>query len=140
MHFARRIAIVLSGLMGSAGAIADTQTFSATKDATLIEDATGSLAAGAEDNFWVGRTGQTAGTDKRRGILAFNLSTIPTGSTVTSVTLTLYMDKANSTATPRTVTMHKVLADWGEGTSVSTGGSGGGGAGGPATTGSATWL
>src|SRR6185295_8896498 len=137
MSFARRIAVVLFGLIGSASAIADVQTFSATKDATLIEDATGSLASGAEDNFWAGRTGQANGVDKRRGMIAFNLSTIPAGSTVTAVTLTLYMDKANSTATPRTVFAYKVLADWGEGTSTAPSG---GGQGGPATTNSATWI
>ena len=77
-----------------------------------------------EDNFWAGRTGQSTGADIRRGIIAFDLSSIPTGSVVTSATLTLYLDK-DSTTTPRNETIHKCLANWGEGTSVSTGGSGG---------------
>ena len=72
----------------------------------------------------------------RRGVLAFDIAgNIPAGSTILGVTLSLNMSRtADNTA--RTIELHKLLADWGEGTSVAPGEEGDGA---PATTNDATW-
>jgi hypothetical protein len=70
-------------------------------------------------------------SELRRGVLAFDIAgSIPPGSTITAVTLSLNMSMTID-PTPRTVELHKLLADWGEGTSHAPGGEGDGA---PATT------
>lgn len=105
----------------------------ASQDNTLFEDPAGSLSSGAGQWLFAGYTAQNA---KRRGLLGFNLSTIPAGSTINSVRLTLHMSRT-ITAT-ELITLHEVTSSWGEGTSDSN--AMGGGAGAPATAGDATWL
>jgi len=81
-------------------------------------------------------TGENALGEIRRGVLAFDIAgNIPPGSTINSVSLSLNMSKAPS-VTPRTVELHKLLADWGEGTSRAPGEEG---TGAPATPNDATW-
>jgi hypothetical protein len=73
----------------------------------------------------------------RRALIAFAVSdSIPAGAVIDSVQLMLHESGAH-TGEPRTTSLHRVTADWGEGTSDS-GGSGSDGA--PAVTGDATWL
>jgi spore coat protein A len=110
----------------------------ATRDNTLYEDATGSLSNGGGSYVFAGNTGQTdPAVNTRRALVRFDLAAaVPAGSTVTAATLTLFLSKASST-TPQTVTVHRVLADWGEGTSNDTQGEGSGS---PAVHGDATWL
>src|SRR5262245_32203595 len=70
-----------------------TVTLTSSKDNTLIENGTGSppfFSNGAGDSFFAGRTGQ-ATNSIRRGVIAFDLSSIPAGSTIISVTLKLNM-------------------------------------------------
>ena len=108
-----------------------TVTVTSNKDNTLIENPTGSLSNGAGDGFFAGRTGQ-ANNSIRRGVIAFDLSSIPAGSTIISVTLRLNMSMTITGSQP--ITLHRLLADWGEGSSS------GGGGGSAATPGDATWL
>jgi hypothetical protein len=106
-------------------------TLSPTKDNTLIEDATGSLSNGAGAAFYVGKIMQ--GT-VRRGVIAFDIAgNIPSGSQILSVTLAVSVTRSNGQAEP--VGLHKLLADWGEGTSSTSGGRGA-----PSTTNDATWI
>src|SRR5438876_3329879 len=80
--------------------------------------------------------GETAMGELRRGVLAFDIAgSIPPGSTILGVTLSLNTSRTASD-TPRNVELHKLLADWGEGTSVAPGEEGDGA---PATTNDATW-
>ncbi len=106
-----------------------------TKDNTLFESASSSqLSDGAGETMFVGRLGDKGQGLIRRGLLAFDLtSRIPPSSTILTVTLQLRLIKAASGAA--SITLHKVNADWGEGTSAT---STGGGV--PATTGDATWV
>ncbi len=78
--------------------------------------------------------GVTNSGNKRRALVHFDLSTIPAGSIVTSATLTMMCNKAAANATGFSI--HKLLADWGEGTSDAGSNEGGGGA---AQPGDATW-
>lgn len=110
-------------------------TIEASKDNTLYEDAAGATSNGAGENFFVGRSNQLTGSI-RRGLLSFNLvGQIPSNATITSVTLMLSMSRSNSG--DQTVGVHRVLADWGEGSSNANGNEGGGA---PAATNDATWL
>ena len=128
---------MLLGAALASEAAADTVTLAPVRDNTLYETLDGSLSNGAGDFFFTGRnlTG-----NKRRALLAFDVAgSVPAGSTITSVTLTLSMDRTSSGA--QTVSLHELLADWGEGTSDAGGNPlGGGGSGALATPGDATWI
>jgi hypothetical protein len=81
-------------------------------------------------------TGETVMSELRRGVLAFDIAgSIPPGSTITAVTLSLTMSRT-LTDDARTTELHKLLADWGEGTSDAQGEEGDGAA---ATPNDATW-
>lgn len=120
---------------------ADAETVSLTplKDNTLIQRADpAAQLSNALGDIFVGRTNQNgqgpATTSIRRGLISFDIAgNIPAGATVTSATLTLRNVRAFNG--DRTVELHRTLADWGEGTSTQSGGSGA-----PATMGDATWL
>jgi len=114
-------------------------TLVATQDNTLIENATGSLSNGAGSFFFAGRTGQISGSI-RRGVVAFDLSgSIPPGSRIDSVAVVLHMSKS-STAGAQNIVMRRLLANWGEGTSIGSGGGGGEAGGAPSTANDATWI
>jgi len=121
---------VVLGLAGPAAA--DIVSLQASKDNSLYSES-GSLSNGAGNYFFAGRTNSG---NTRRGLIAFDVAAaIPAGSTITQVTLTLYMSQ--SQAGLETVALHRVLTDWGEGTSAAGGQEGGGGS---AADGDATWL
>jgi len=69
---------------------------------------------GAGQHFFVGRTAQDMGS-RRRGLLAFDLSSIPAGSTITSVTLRLHVSRTTSGS--QNISLRKALVAWGEGAS-----------------------
>src|SRR5439155_8692723 len=70
------------------------------------------------------------------GVLAFNVAgSIPPGSTITSASLSMNMSRTLLN-TARTIELHKLLADWGQGTSDASGQEGQGIA---AATNDATW-
>ncbi len=103
------------------------------KDATLIENANGTLANGSGPAIFSGRI--SASTDSiRRALLLFDVaSMVPAGSTVTKVVLSLNLSATNGGAA--TINIRHVTAEWGEGASSASGGSGG-----QATQGDCTWL
>jgi hypothetical protein len=133
-----RSCILLAVWLGLCGtAAAETVTLQATKDNTLYENLQGTVSNGAGPNLFVGTTGGRSGFAVRRALVAFDIAAnIPAGAQILSVQLVLNMDKTIVGAKP--VGLHRVLANWGEGTSLAVGLGGGGG--GPATTGDATWL
>ena len=85
-------------------------TIQASKDNTLFEDEAGSLSSGAGPFLFVGRVGSG---EIRRGVIAFDLAS----------------------AGPEPASLHRLLTNWGEGTSVATGGGGS-----TSTAGDATWV
>lgn len=104
-----------------------------TKDNTLYESATGNTSNGAGEYFFVGNIRLSS---IRRGLIAFDLTAkLPSGATIVSATLKLQMSQTRGGASP--VSLHRVLSNWGEGSS-NAGDPAGSGA--PATTGDATWL
>ena len=91
------------------------------------------LSNGLGDIF-AGRTNQAAAISIRRGLMYFDVAAaIPSGSTITDVKLT--MRDVMGLNGDRVTTLHRVLQDWGEGTSYQSGGMGA-----AATNGDATWL
>ena len=105
------------------------------KDNTLYEydpfDGDKSNALGF--HFFAGETGMN---ELRRGVLAFDIAgNVPPGSTITAVSLSVNMSRT-PTNTAYVMELHRLLADWGEGTSVAPGEEGDGA---PATPNDATW-
>jgi hypothetical protein len=109
---------------------ADTVSLVASADNTIYQGSN-SRSNGAGDHFFAGRTDEDR---LRRGLLRFDLTGIPAGSTITSATLTLHMSRTRAGAV--NVSIHRVLAAWGEGTSNASEEEGEGG---QASTGDATW-
>src|SRR5205809_3066191 len=129
--------ILAAALVGIGPSLASATSISINpiKDNTLYEFVVvdGDRSNGVGDHFFAGRTDQA---EKRRGVLAFNIAgSIPPGSTITSASLSMNMSRTLLN-TARTIELHKLLADWGEGTSDASGQEGQGIA---ATTNDATW-
>jgi hypothetical protein len=115
-------------------AFAETLVVTASKDNTLYESTGAQLSNGQGIYLFAGLTDQGR---VRRGLIAFDLSAIPSNATITDVSLSLFLSRPRGDATAETIDLFKVLKDWGEGNS-NAGTPGGGGA--PAQPGDATWL
>ena len=131
------LALILTAALGCTAAssmnAAITNIFPS-KDNTLYEfdPAEGDHSNGAGFHFFAGENGTG---ELRRGVLAFDIAErIPPGSTITAVSLSMNMSMTPAGAI--TVELHKLLADWGEGTSHAPSGEGDGA---PATPSDATW-
>ncbi len=127
------ILIAVSAAWATTDAAAGTQTLAAIRDNTLFEDAQGDTSSGAGAHLFAGRISQGR---IRRAVIEFDLAAaaLPEGAALDSVSLELHLS-SSSDPMPRTLTLHRVLADWGEGGSIA-----GGGSGAPAQAGDATWL
>ena len=132
------IALLPVLLLCPANALAQqSMTIGAAKDNTLYQNANGALSNGAGSGIFAGvNNGNFSPQIIRRGLIAFDVAAaIPAGSTITGVQLHMVLVASNAGFLP--VTLHPVLADWGEAGSVA--GLGGGG-GGPSQPGDATWV
>jgi len=115
-----------------------TVTLEPSEDNSLFEDAGGALSNGAGIYLFAGRTLQAGQglPDGRRALLRFDVdSAVPAGSTILNATLTITVHRTLVGGTD--MTLHRVTASWGEGTSNATGQEGRGA---PASAGDATWL
>ncbi len=118
--------------MASMPARADVVNLSAIKDTTLYSESN-TLSNGSGGHFFAGTN---AGGNIRRGLLAFDIAgSIPSGSTVTSVVLTLSMSRTSRGEV--FVYLQPCQTDWGEGTSHASGNEGGGAS---VANNDATWL
>jgi hypothetical protein len=103
------------------------------KDNTLYQDSLGMLSNGAGDHLFIGTTNEGL---LRRGLIAFDIAgNIPAGATINSASLRLTVTQVNTG--PSSVLVHRMLSNWGEGTSHATGNEGRGIL---ATPGDATWT
>jgi hypothetical protein len=116
----------------------DSMSFVPVKDNTIYsESPTNSNALGFF--LFAGRTEGINNTENRRALLKFDFTSLPANAQVQSVRLNIAVTKANSsifTSATYNFALHKVLKDWGEGTSSSSPG----GKGTAATTNDATWI
>ena len=125
-------AIVAASLLAVPASFAGEVTLTPTADATLYENLFGDTANGSGDAFFIGKNNSNL---IYRALLRFDLSAIPDGATIESASLAVYCNRTLAGNEP--ATLHRVLADWGEGASVPTGN---GGAGAPAAEDDATCL
>lgn len=109
----------------------------ASRDNTLYQPLTVELSSGAGPSMFAGAT---AALKARRALVKFDVSAVPAGAHIDSVQLVLHMTRS-AEEIPRDFTLHRMLADWGEGTSNAGGDASGpgGGQGADATIGDATW-
>ena len=132
------LALVLTGALGCIGAASASAAMISifpSKDNTLYQynPNEGDLSNALGNYFF---TGTTAVGESRRGVLAFDIAgNIPPGSTITAASLSMNMSRTIDGAA-RTTELHKLFADWGEGTSHAPGEEGSGA---PATPNDATW-
>ncbi len=127
-------------------------SLSSIKDATIFENAFQSGGNGATNSNGAGPglfAGSNSNQSPRRGLVSFDLSSIPTGSTITSAQVQMTVGQiagsgGNGTGgdqLTRTIDLFKLNKDWGEGTTGNTATSiGGTGQGFPGNPGDATWT
>jgi hypothetical protein len=128
----RLLAITCGSAALSSTLRADVITLGASRDNTLYFDPAGTISNGAGGHIFAG---MTAADTQRRALLAFDVAgAIPAGSKIDSASLTLHMSKTITSGIE--VTLHRLLADWGEGASIAPGEEGGGA---QAAPGDATW-
>lgn len=131
------VASLAAAVTFSGPAAASTVTIGDIKDTTIFQNNVNN-----SDGAGPGMFGGTNGMDSpRRGLIEFDISgNIPSGSTITSVQLTLFLGQvAGTDATPRTIGLFKLADDWGEGTTGAGQMIGGTGQGFAANPGDATW-
>ncbi len=105
--------VVASALLVT-DANAESVVISASKDNSIYSDNV-TNSNGAGDNIFTGKT-QLGFT--RRGFIAFDVAgVLPAGALIDSVVLHLNMSREPAGAGPHPVSLHRVLADWGEGDS-----------------------
>ncbi len=121
-------------------ALPTTVALVASKDNSIFANNVDNSNGGGAGIF-VGTTNSTQSNSVRRGLIEFNIATaLPTGATVTEVNLTMYLGQASVASGIRTIDLHRLTADWGEGTVGSdTTSIAGTGTGFPASEGDATW-
>ena len=120
MNFSRftSIALAMVSLSFAATAEAAIVTLTPLKDNTLYESSEGNLSNGQGGSIFVGKTGFNDGFNLRRGLIAFNIaSVIPAGSTVSNVTLTMFLAQSSPDPNSVSVSLHVASKDWGEGAS-----------------------
>ena len=114
-------------------AVESSLSLSPSRDTTMFENSSNSNGSG--EHLYAGRTGSQGGSARRRALLHFDLSTIDFSTDILSAAVILHQNLG--AAAPVTMTLHRVLADWGEaGSDAGTPG----GQGAPAETGDATWT
>jgi hypothetical protein len=129
------LSLGLAGLLAlGAVAGADVVVLTPVKDNTLFS--LGTTSNGAGDAIFSGRTGPPGGSTVQRAVLAFDIAdAIGPGATIVSASLTLTLIQVSPLGAQEDHTLHRILADWGEGASFAFGGTGA-----PAMEGDATWL
>ena len=126
-------ALLALGVFGARDAAATVVTLNPVRDNTIYQSTTNTESNGAGSYLFAGLTDND---EIRRGLLAFTVAgSVPAGSIIDSVTLTLTMSR--SRVNDFDFTLHRVTSNWGEGTSNADGQEGGGVA---ATANDATWL
>ena len=126
--------LCLAALSGPLSGRAETATLPVVAD-TFINSGRPDNSAGGNPWFDAGTDGQTIpGPGVRRGLLRFDLSSLPSGSTITSAVVQLTVTHVPGFgAVDSTFDLRRLTAAWGEGTNS-------GSSGAPAVTGDTTWT
>jgi hypothetical protein len=108
------VAACVLGAPALASAAIQVVTLSASRDATIYGDIPFQAHGnGSGEGLFAGNNGSGY---TRRAMLEFDLTGIDTTATILSASLALYADRAPNTS-PRTVSLYRLTADWGEGPS-----------------------
>jgi hypothetical protein len=125
---------------------ADVAVCPALKDSSLDSGASQNYSDGGGPGFFAGTDGDPSPGNIHRALIAFDLSGIPAGSTITNVQMTLTLalvagaGQGLNEANSATISLYDISRNWGEGTNGSTfTGVQGSGHGLPANPGDATW-
>jgi len=113
-------------------------TIGAIKDATIFQNNPNN-SNGAGPAMFAGTNGMNS---PRRGLLEFDIAaSIPAGSIINSVQLELFLAQVagGSDPTPRSIELHRLTDDWGQGVTGMGSTVGGSGQGFPGNIGDATW-
>ncbi|GJQ29546.1 MAG: hypothetical protein HBSAPP03_14300 [Phycisphaerae bacterium] len=97
------------------GASGTVITLNPVKDATIIQE-NSAIANGAGLGLFAGNIGAGVGF-ARRGLVQFDVSSIPAGSTINSVSVVLTLTKVNSGSAPTQISLFRVTNGWSEGPS-----------------------
>ncbi|MEM6801895.1 MAG: DNRLRE domain-containing protein [Bacteroidota bacterium] len=114
----------------------DSLSIVADRDNSLYENVTGATSNGSGAELFIGRTNQNTNF-LRRALIHFDLSAIPAGATIDSVSLSLFVGLSAPASNEQPASLHRMNSDWGEGSSDA-GTNGGRGA--TAQMNDATWL
>lgn len=116
---------------------ADVLTLGAAHDTSVFENSVNNSAGGGPGIF----AGTNSANSKRRGLIFFDLTSIPAGATIINVQFTLTLGLVAGAPPPTaTIGLFSLTRTWGEGTAGSgASGIGGSGQGSPANAGDATW-
>ena len=106
-------ALLFFALMRSA-AFAVTVFLAPQKDNSLYEESGGQLSNGQGIYLFTGLTG-VAGL--RRGLIAFDLTAIPTNATIMDATLSMFLSTPHQQTVTIDISLSKALHNWGEGAS-----------------------
>jgi glucose/arabinose dehydrogenase len=118
---------------------AEVMQFGASRDNTLFERVAGDKSNGAGTGIFIGKVGAAGDFALRRAVVAFDLSELPPGAAVNSVSVTFTVNQVpQQGASPDTAALHLLQSDWGEGASAPPFGLGGAGA--QSQPGDATWI
>ena len=133
IRFVLAAAIATAAAMAAAPASALQVTLTPVRDSTVFQD-NADYSGGASPVLFVGNT---AGGSARRALIEFDLSQIPAGSEIESVSLRIMVDRNGTGSSPADLALlHRLTADWGEGSADA--GTGGGGT--QASPDDATWA
>jgi hypothetical protein len=138
--FVKNALAVAVGVALSLPALATDITIGARRDATIYQNPPNN-SNGAGLALFAGTNGQNS---PRRGLLDFDIAgSVPASATINSVQLTLHLGQVGGSgggdATPRTIELHKLTNNWGEGITGQGAAIGGSGQGFAANAGDATW-
>ncbi len=132
MFVSRRVA---AGLVMAVAwpVLADVMVLTPSHDNTMFSNGNSN---GLGDAIFSGRTGTFGGLTIQRGLLAFSVAdSLAAGSTIITARLELVLVQTSVMGGQESHSLHRVSADWGEGTSIAPGGTGA-----LPTPGDATWT
>ncbi|MEY2490939.1 MAG: hypothetical protein QOC70_2881 [Verrucomicrobiota bacterium] len=130
----KALTVLLLFVAMRSGIFADTVSLLAQKDNTLYLDLNGQLSNGHGIYLFTGRTTNDL---LRRGLIAFDLTSIPTNATITAATFSMFLNRPRPNDAAVDVSLSRALHAWGEGASDA---GDPGGIGAQAETNDATWL
>ncbi len=137
-RLAAHLLTLVAAICWSAGASADTVQLGPQKDNVLLEPFSPNFDIRSNGQGPSTITGNTNLGFAKRSAFMFDIAgNIPAGSTIDGVTLTVFVNQAGSLDV-RTMDLHRLTADWGEGASNT--GNAQQGQGEPAAPGDVTWL